>query len=92
MSSWQGNFQGEVQVSNTGTAALRGWTVTWTFANGQVISALWGGIRTQTGANVSVRNESWNGNLAAGAVANVGFLASQTGTNAVPTNVSCTPT
>jgi hypothetical protein len=86
---WGGNFQGEVTVTNTGTSATTGWVVGWTFANGQTISQLWGGVRTQTGANVTVRNESWNGNLAPNASTTFGFLASWTGSNPVPAAVTC---
>nr|BFE86001.1 hypothetical protein GCM10020093_086020 [Planobispora longispora] len=87
--SWQGAFQGDVTVTNQGSSAVKGWTVTWKFANGQVISQLWNGAHTQTGADVSVRNVAWNGGLAPNASASFGFTASQSGTNAVPT-VTCT--
>jgi lysophospholipase L1-like esterase len=83
VNSWQGGFQAEVAVT-AGPAALRGWTVTWTFANGQTISQLWSGSFTQAGGNVSVANMSYNGAVAAGASTSFGFTATQSGTNAVP--------
>ena len=30
--SWQGGFQGDVRITNTGTAALTGWSLAWQFA------------------------------------------------------------
>jgi cellulase/cellobiase CelA1 len=89
VSQWQGGFQGEVTVTNTGTAALGGWTINWTFANGQKVSNSWGGTHTQTGATVSVRNASYNGNLGPRASATFGFIGSWTGTNAGPATVTC---
>lgn len=86
---WPGGFQGEVRVTNTGSTATTGWTVTWAFANGQVISQMWGGTPTQSGANVTVRNVNYNGNLAPNAATTFGFLASWNGTNAVPATVGC---
>jgi lysophospholipase L1-like esterase len=86
---WQGNFQGEVQVASTGTAALAGWTAQFTFANGQQVTQLWGGVQTTNGATVTVRNESWNGNLAPAASTTFGFIASWSGTNTAPT-ATCT--
>jgi hypothetical protein len=86
---WSGGFQAEVAVKNNRSTASSAWTVTWTFANGQVISQLWGGKYTQSGSAVTVTNEAWNGALAAGASTTFGFLASWNGTNAIPT-VSCT--
>jgi glucose/arabinose dehydrogenase len=89
ISEWQGNFQGQVLVRNASSATINAWTVTFTFGNGQVINQLWGGTFTQSGGNVTIRNETWNGTLAPNATATAGFLASWTGTNNPPTNISC---
>ncbi|MGY3519303.1 glycosyl hydrolase family 95 catalytic domain-containing protein [Micromonospora sp. PTRAS2] len=89
--SWSGGFQGEVTVT-AGATAIRGWTVSWTFPNGQVISQIWGGSHTQSGSNVSVRNVDYNGALAAGASTTFGFIGTTTGTNNPPTNLTCTTT
>ncbi|RCG20994.1 cellulose-binding protein [Sphaerisporangium album] len=89
--SWQGGFGAEVTVRNGGTSAITGWTVAWTFANGQTITQLWNGTPTQTGAAVTVRNMSYNGALAPGASTAFGFNGSWTGTNTAPATVACTP-
>ncbi|WP_089205192.1 cellulose binding domain-containing protein [Streptosporangium subroseum] len=88
--SWPGGFQGEVTVKNAGTAAISAWTVKWSFPNGQTITQLWSGVHTQTGADVTVKNTNWNGNLAGGASTTFGFGAGWTGTNGVPSTVTCT--
>ncbi|MFF0772013.1 glycoside hydrolase family 9 protein [Nonomuraea wenchangensis] len=85
--SWGGGFQGEVTVKNAGTAAITGWTASWTSQN--AITQIWGGRLTQSGSAVTVRNESYNGALAAGASTTFGFLAS--GAASVPDPVTCTP-
>ncbi|WP_049565893.1 cellulose binding domain-containing protein [Nonomuraea sp. SBT364] len=82
---WQGGFQGEVTVTNTGVVPLNGWTVRWTFADGQRVSQLWNGTLTTEGAAVTVRNTSWNGALGGRATTTFGFLASWTGANTPPT-------
>ncbi|MEU7913576.1 cellulose binding domain-containing protein [Microbispora bryophytorum] len=81
---WGGGFQGEVTVRNTGAASISGWTVTWTFADGQRVTQAWGGKATQTGASVTVQNESWNGSLGAGASTTLGFIASWNASNSAP--------
>ncbi|MFG1749525.1 cellulose binding domain-containing protein [Streptosporangium sandarakinum] len=81
---WAGGFQGEVTVRNTGTAAIRSWTVRWTFADGQRITQVWNGESSAGGSAVTVRNLSWNGSLAAGASTTFGFLASWNGVNTAP--------
>ncbi|MEU4554295.1 cellulase family glycosylhydrolase [Micromonospora violae] len=85
---WQGGFQGEVRVT-AGTSAITGWTVGWTFANGQRVTQSWNVALTSNGTTVTARNADYNGRLAAGASASFGFLGSWTGTNSLPV-LSCT--
>ncbi|WP_228543286.1 cellulose binding domain-containing protein [Micromonospora sp. S-DT3-3-22] len=92
---WQGGFQGEVTIRNTGTTPVDGWTLQWTFADGQRISQAWNAGYTQSGGTVRATNVSWNGAIAAGATVNFGFLADVTGTNNRPggftlNGVACT--
>jgi endoglucanase len=79
-------FGAAITIKNTGSAALSSWTLTWTFANGQTITQLWNGVESQSGANVTVTNESYNGSIAAGAsYSGVGFNGAWNGvTNAIP--------
>jgi poly(3-hydroxybutyrate) depolymerase len=80
---WQGGFQAEVTVT-AGAAALTGWRVDWTFANGQTITQIWGGRNTSGGSAQTVVNETWNGSLAAGAATTFGFLGTWNAANGVP--------
>ncbi|MEE6258934.1 cellulase family glycosylhydrolase [Plantactinospora sonchi] len=84
---WQGGFQADVRVT-AGSAAISGWTVSWTFANGQRVNQSWNATVTTSGSSVSARNVSHNGSLGAGASTAFGFLGSWTGSNSAPT-VSC---
>jgi Family of unknown function (DUF6055)/Cellulose binding domain len=86
--SWQGGFQGEVTV-RAGSSAITGWTVTWTFADGQAITQSWGAALTSSGATVTAQNVDWNGALAAGATTSFGFLANAGSTNRAP-SPTCT--
>ena len=85
-SSWSGGFQSVVTVK-AGTAAINGWTVRWTFANGEQISQLWNASYTISGSTVTARNVGWNGSLAANASTSFGYTGS--GTPKAVT-VSCT--
>lgn len=88
--SWTGGFGGAITIKNTGTTALTSWTLTWAFANGQTISQFWNGLETQSGANVTVKNESYNGSIAAGgSLTGLGFNGTwNNSTNAVPSAIS----
>jgi Cellulose binding domain/Glycosyl hydrolase family 12 len=87
--SWPGGFQGQVVVTNTGSASLSTWQLGWTFPGNQAISNLWNGNRTQSGSTVTVTNASYNGTLAPGASTTVGFTATYSGSNTAPSSVSC---
>jgi endo-1,4-beta-xylanase len=82
-SQWTGGFQGEVTIACTQNIAQ--WTVGWTFLNGQKVGQLWNGSFTQTGAQVTATNASWNARITPGAPVTFGFIASWTGTNDAPT-------
>jgi mannan endo-1,4-beta-mannosidase len=86
--SWGGGFQADVKVT-AGSSAIKGWTVTWTYANGQTVSQAWNATVTSSGSNVTARNVSYNGALAAGGTTSFGFLGSWNGSNSVP-NPTCT--
>ncbi|MFD0661951.1 cellulose binding domain-containing protein [Thermocatellispora tengchongensis] len=74
VNSWSGGFQSTVTV-RAGDSAVNGWTVSWTWPGGQTISSLWNGVRSGSGAAVTVRNESYNGSIAANGTTTFGFTA-----------------
>lgn len=85
---WPGGFQGEVSVTNTGTAPIGGWIVRFTLPDGQRITQAWGADLTPSGTTVTARNVSWNGALNPAAQTTWGFLASG---NPAPVPLTCTP-
>ena len=74
------NLQGHIN------AAISNWTLTWTFANGQTITQCWNGKDTQSGANVTASNLSYNARIpVGGSYTGMGFNGSWNNTtNAVP--------
>jgi mannan endo-1,4-beta-mannosidase len=94
-SQWSGGFGADVTIRNTGTAAVAGWTLRWSFANGQTVTQMWNATATQSGVQVTAVNAPYNGAIAVGGSVGIGFNGSWTGTNAVPTaftlnGASCT--
>ncbi|MGW0761076.1 cellulose binding domain-containing protein [Streptomyces sp. NPDC002814] len=81
---WSGGFQADVQLSNTGTSAWSGWSLNWTFPNGQTVSRLWNADHTQSGSAVTAKNVGWNGTVGAGSSVSFGFTGSWSGANAKP--------
>jgi cellulase/cellobiase CelA1 len=76
--SWPGGFQGEVAIRNPGTAALRGWTVTFRLPTGATVTQTWNARLTQSGQEVTASDVDWNGAVAAGASTTFGLLGSGT--------------
>jgi mannan endo-1,4-beta-mannosidase len=82
---WQGGFQGEITIRNTGAAAISGWTLGFTFADGQTVSNMWGGTPTQNGGTVSVTPASYTSTIPTAGSVTVGFIATKGATNTAPT-------
>ncbi|WP_117215536.1 cellulose binding domain-containing protein [Allorhizocola rhizosphaerae] len=86
-SQWANGFVGEVRIINTGPTAIHGWSLMWTFPNGQTITNLWSGVPTQSGATVTVTNMPYNAVIAAnGGSVTFGFMGTWSGTNGNPTS------
>ncbi|TDC58131.1 endoglucanase, partial [Micromonospora sp. KC207] len=75
VNSWQGGFQGELTVINSGTAAVNPWSVTWSWPSGVTLASGWNATVTQSGTTVTAAAPTWSGSLAAGASVTVGFTA-----------------
>ncbi|WP_210584938.1 cellulase family glycosylhydrolase [Streptomyces sp. GESEQ-35] len=84
-SQWDTGFQGGVTITNN-TAAVRSWSLTFDFAGGQQVGQGWNAKWSQSGTSVTATNESYNGVLATGASVSAGFIASGSGSSAVPTS------
>ncbi|KAB1118761.1 cellulose-binding protein [Micromonospora aurantiaca] len=85
---WSGGFGAEVTV-RAGNAAISGWTVAWTWPNGQSITNAWNATVTSSGSSVTASNVGYNGSLSANGSTSFGFNASWNGTNSTPT-LTCT--
>ncbi len=83
--AWNTGLTANVRVTNTGSATIDGWTLTFDFPNGQKVTQGWSAEWSQTGSAVTATNAPWNGRLAAGSSVEIGFNASHPGTPTAPT-------
>jgi endo-1,4-beta-xylanase len=86
---WGSGFTATVTVTNSGSAAIGSWQVTWSWAGNQQVTNSWNASLAQSGTSVTARNAGYNGSVAAGQSTSFGFQASYTGTNGAPT-LACT--
>lgn len=86
---WSSGFTAEVKIINNSSTAINGWTLTWSFTNGQQVTSGWNANVTQSGANVTASQTAghWNGTIGAnGGSVTFGFQATHTGVNNIPNN------
>jgi endonuclease YncB( thermonuclease family) len=82
--TWPGGFRTDVTVANTGAAEINGWTLRWTFANGQTVSEMWNATPKQSGQDVAATAVQYNQAIPAGQSLLLGFTGTSGNTNAVP--------
>jgi mannan endo-1,4-beta-mannosidase len=95
--NWGGGngFTANVTIANTGTTAISGWTLGFTFPSGQQVSQGWGATWAQSGATVSAVNADYNRTIAPGSSVGGGFNGTFSGSNPAVTSftlndVACT--
>ncbi|MEU9845596.1 cellulose-binding domain-containing protein, partial [Actinomadura sp. NPDC048032] len=82
--TWPRGFQATVRITNLGDGAIDGWTLGFAFPDGQSITQLWNGSRSQDGTSVTVTAAEWNRSIPPHGTAEFGFLGSQDGANGTP--------
>jgi endoglucanase len=79
LTTWQSGYSGEIVIENR-AALIEGWTLTYS-APGVTVTHGWSASWTDTGDTVRVVNASWNGRLATGGTATIGYNANYNGSN-----------
>ncbi|MER6384790.1 glycoside hydrolase family 6 protein [Streptomyces sp. NPDC001250] len=80
---WDTGFTAAVTITNN-AAVKSSWSLKWSYAGNQQVTSGWNAQITQSGAAVTVANESYNNTLASGGSVSFGFNGTYTGTNALP--------
>ena len=81
---WGTGFTADLTLTNRGTDAISGWTLTYAYTGNQKLVSGWNGTWSQSGTSVTVQNASYNGTIAAGAAVSTGAQFSYTGSNTAP--------
>jgi hypothetical protein len=86
LSDWGTSFNADVTIKNTGSTAINGWKLVFSFPAAQTITQIWNAAEVQNGKQVTATNPAtWNTTIAAGGSVNFGFSGSSVpGTNGVP--------
>lgn len=73
--SWGSGFTAETTITNSGSSTVQNWRSTWNVPSGVSVTNGWNATVTQSGSTVTATAPSWNGGLAPGASATVGYQA-----------------
>ncbi|MER7889358.1 cellulose binding domain-containing protein [Micromonospora sp. NPDC094482] len=84
--SWNNGFTADVRITNTGSSAVNGWTLTYQLPAGQQVTSAWNATVSQSGSTVTARNLSWNGAIAPGGSASFGYQGTLSGAYSSPTS------
>jgi hypothetical protein len=85
-SQWPTGYVAQVSVANTGTTAIDGWSLAFSYPGDQRITSGWNATVKQTGAAVTATNLGYNASIAAGASVTFGVMGSWHVSNAAPSS------
>ena len=85
-SDWGTGATVNMTITNNGSTAVNGWTVSFNFDGNQKIANAWNCSFTQNGNSIVLKNVDYNATIPVGGSVTIGFNISYTGTNKAPTN------
>lgn len=84
---WDGGFVADVTLVNKG-ATLQGWTMSWTYPDGQRVTRAWNAAVSQRSRAVTASDVGWNGRLGGGASTTFGVQGTHRGSTATPVGLT----
>ena len=86
VNAWNNGFTSQITITNTGSTAVNGWSLSFTLASGQSLVSAWNASITPGSGAVTATNLSYNAAIPAGGNTSFGFQAAYTGSPAAPTH------
>ncbi|HEX7305409.1 PHB depolymerase family esterase [Lentzea sp.] len=86
VNAWNNGLTASLSITNTGTAAVTGWSLAFTLAGGQTITSGWNATYSPSTGQVTARNAGHNATIPPGRSVDIGFQATHTGNAAAPTS------
>ncbi|MET8199041.1 cellulose binding domain-containing protein [Micromonospora taraxaci] len=86
--SWDNGCTADVQVTNTGSSAINGWTLNYSLPSGQTVTNAWNATVSQSGSAVTARHVGHKGSIVPGGTASFGYQVTMNGSYSSPTSFS----
>ncbi|MEQ4304666.1 cellulose binding domain-containing protein [Plantactinospora sp. B6F1] len=84
VNAWNTGLTANITITNTGTGAINGWSLSFALGSGQTITSGWNATYSPTGGQVTATNVSYNASIPPGGSTSIGFQASHSGNSAAP--------
>jgi hypothetical protein len=84
-SEWPGGFTADVAIGNTGSAAVNGWTLTFSFTGDQKVTSGWNAAVSQSGRTVTASNVAYNATISPAGSVSFGFQGTYSSDDSSPT-------
>jgi poly(hydroxyalkanoate) depolymerase family esterase len=85
-SDWTGGFVASLTIADTGTTAINGWTLGFTFPGDQKITSAWGVTVSQSGESITAANASYDGTISPGGTVSFGFQGTWISNDTAPSS------
>jgi cellulase/cellobiase CelA1 len=82
---WTGGLTANIVVTNTGTSAVNGWRLGFSFPGDTKVTNAWNTTLTQSGSSVTATNLSYNSTISSGGNVTFGFQGTWSSNDASPT-------
>ncbi|GAB3059679.1 extracellular catalytic domain type 1 short-chain-length polyhydroxyalkanoate depolymerase [Micromonospora schwarzwaldensis] len=86
VNAWNSGLTENITITNTGSAAVNGWSLAFTLPGGQVITSGWNASYSPASGPVTARNVAYNAAIPATGSTTIGFQATHSGNTAKPTS------
>ena len=86
LNAWNTGLTENITITNTGSAAVNGWSLGFTLPGGQNITSGWNASYAPSSGQVTARNVSYNGTIPANGSTTIGFQATHTGNTGRPSS------
>ncbi|HEU5354817.1 MAG TPA: cellulose binding domain-containing protein [Actinocrinis sp.] len=88
VSAWNTGLTENITVTNTSSAAVNGWRLSFTLPGGQTVTNAWNATISPSSGAVTATNVSYNAAIPPGGNTSFGFQANHTGNAAAPSGFS----
>jgi poly(hydroxyalkanoate) depolymerase family esterase len=84
VNAWNTGLVANLTITNTGGAAINGWSLAFTLAGGQTITSGWSASYSPASGQVTAQNAGYNATIGPNQSVTIGFQATHTGNSAGP--------